>query len=436
MTGSLSQIVIPAEIRDYIAQSDAVGGELRAQPSLYDECLFVVTRIEGIADVLIKPRVPHAYAALGNLASGEIRGQWLTKVPRGTNVLHYDVRHRPGTGYPFADFTDVVPDVRRPPRNGALLLITHEPDMPQEWLAAGVAEYAGWHVTSERAVPIDLAIEPIEFGIERLDPQWPVTSLLEKRVGVVGVGSIGGVLADALAAYGVGTLDLIDPDRFLWHNQIRHVLGLESVGRKKVDAVVEHLNHRWPATKVNPHPVNVVTRAHEMRALFPELDAVVCAADGIAARRVVSHLASRAGIPAILACVLEDGAIGEVLRLRPGPRYGCLLCHRAVLAAQGGIDAEALQELDYGTGNPHRPMTAVGPDLWLVGHLAAKATVGTILEAQHGDLSHRLPGDHAVIGLRPSADLAQAPFDVAYAEQVQWSDVPAPRKNCPTCSAV
>ncbi|WP_425559020.1 ThiF family adenylyltransferase [Kutzneria kofuensis] len=46
-----------------------------------------------------------------------------------------------------------------------------------------------------------------------------------------GAGSIGGAAAHALAAYGVGRLHLLDPDRLEWHNLPRHVCGEKHVGR-------------------------------------------------------------------------------------------------------------------------------------------------------------------------------------------------------------
>lgn len=433
MSAQLTQIIVPAAVREYIDKTTYAGGELGAQYSSKDENLLVVTRVETAPNVRTKPRISRDYAALRDVSPGEVPGQWLTQVPAGTHVTHTQLLHRPGSAITFDDFSDMVPNVRAP-RGHVLLLITHECDMPKEWLDAGVPEYAGWHLTDDAVTPVSIAFEPTEVGISQLDPQWPVAQLQQMRMGVVGVGSIGGVVVDALAGYGAGTLDLIDPDRFLWHNQVRHVLGPESVGMLKVDALADRIGRTWPETHVNAHPVNVVSAAHHMRAVFPRYDAVVCAADGIAARRVVSHLARRAHIPAVLACVLDDGAVGEVLRLRPGGRYGCLLCQRAALEAAGRMDLEVQQELDYGTGDPHRPMTAVGPDLWFIGHLAAKTAVATVLEQQHGDLGHRLPGELAVVGLRPSADTPQAPFDVTAAMDVRWSDIPAPREGCPTCA--
>jgi tRNA A37 threonylcarbamoyladenosine dehydratase len=38
---------------------------------------------------------------------------------------------------------------------------------------------------------------------------------------MVGMGSIGAAAFHALAAYGVGQLILVDPDRLRWHNLVR-----------------------------------------------------------------------------------------------------------------------------------------------------------------------------------------------------------------------
>ena len=68
----------------------------------------------------------------------------------------------------------------------------------------------------------------------------------------------------------------------------------------------------------------------------------------------VSHLARRSGKTAILACVLLDGAVGEVLRLRPWPGHGCLLCQRHQLIVNSSIDPEPA--LDLATA----PVTGTG----------------------------------------------------------------------------
>jgi molybdopterin-synthase adenylyltransferase len=213
---------------------------------------------------------------------------------------------------------------------------------------------------------------------------------------------------------------------------IRHQLRPDSVGRHKVDALAETIREEWAPVDAVPHRSDVVRDADELRAIAREVDLVLCAADGIAPRRVVSHVARRAGVPAILSCVLDQGTLGEIVRLRPTPRFGCLLCLRASLAALGAMDVEADQELEYGTGEIHKPMTAMPADLEAVGVLAAKAAVATLLESKFGDRNHRLPGEYALLGLRPRGDL-KPPFDLRRAGEVRWSEIAPPRDGCPTC---
>lgn len=424
-------VLLTRDALNKIQSSTSPGGDLHLSRSTTD-AFYIVKKVEVANDVTMPVGPNHKFTAL-RWTTGDYMGQWLTAVDETVHLHHLMMEGRPGTALSWAKFHELLPQTRRPRSGVAIPLITHAPIINEEWADAGVRSYVAWSVSLDGVFPTALEVEPEKTGVWRLDPQWPVAQLQQRRIAIIGLGSIGGRVADALAAYGLGTLDLVDPDRFLWHNQVRHVLGFESVGRGKVMAMRSMLQKRWPESRVNAHPWNAVSDAHLLRGLLGEVDLVVCAADGIAPRRIVSHLARRARIPAIQACVLADGAIGEVTRYRPNRRFGCLMCHRADLLARGAIDAEADQELDYGTGVSHKPMTAVGPDLHLVAHVAAKVAVATLQESLHGDERHRLPGEHAVIGLRPTPEF-EAPFDVDAAAAITWADIPAPREQCATCA--
>ncbi|WGD45256.1 hypothetical protein [Streptomyces cathayae] len=113
--------------------------------------------------------------------------------------------------------------------------------------------------------------------------------------------------------------------------------------------------------------------------------------------------------------------------------HGCLTCRRHSLTEAGSLDPEPALDAGYGTGTRHRPMTAVGPDLHLVAHLAAKTAAATLLEhAGHPD--QRLPGEHALIGLRRQPGWA-APFDLGRTAELRWLPATPPRPGCPTCEA-
>ena len=430
MRSSDPYIVLTLEGAAKIAESKLSLGSLNIRHVPSEE-LYVVTTVETDRDIRLQVEIPRNYTAL-QWGDPLYSAQWMRPTTDHINLNHLMLLRRPSASIPFDDFRKMLPGVSDP--GGKLgLLITHDPQIPAEATEAGAAEFAGWlvHRTGVRAIAIE--VEPTVVGLAQLAGRWPIEQLAANSVMVVGCGSIGSAAAEALAGYGVGRVELVDPDRFLWHNMLRHTLGAESVGRYKVTAMKDHLAQHWPQQTVVPHRRDVVADAHYIRPIVDRVDLVLCAADGIAPRRVVSHLSRRARKAAILACVLDDGSIGEVIRLRPTPRFGCLLCLRQQLADQGAMDAEANQELDYGTGRVHQPMTAVSPDLRYVGTFAAKVAIATLLESLHGDHTQQVPGEHAIIGLRPPGDLA-APFDLSQAGDVRWSSIPRPRASCPTCS--
>lgn len=294
-------------------------------------------------------------------------------------------------------------------------------------------DFVAWAVSADNAHPLSLDLEPEHLGPACLAPQWPADDLASAHVVLVGAGSIGSAAARELAQYGVGRLSLVDPDRLAWHNLVRHTLPTRHVGRHKVEALAEELTSRWPHLRADNYALDVVSSTDLFRPLVDDADLVLCAADGVAARRVVSHIARLARKDAVLACVLMDGELGEVLRLRAQRREGCLLCRRAAQVESGAVAAEAGLDLGYGTGHQHRPMTAVGSDLHLVAGLAAKVSAATLLEARgHG--GHQIAGEQGVLRLRGGLP-HPAPFHAASTGDLVWSPADPPRPACPTCAA-
>jgi len=318
----------------------------------------------------------------------------------------------------------IIDGWRQPPADAAVAMITHAPGEVREW--------AAWSVSREYATAAMITIlrSPDTDPLAGLAPAWPLHDMSVASVAVIGAGSIGSAAAQALAMYGTGTITLVDDDRLLWHNLSRHQGSRGDVGRFKVNALADAMIARWPGTTAKPVRLNVVSDADQMRPLFDHCQVIICAADGVSPRRVVSHLARRAGKTAVLACVLLDGAVGEVLRLRPWPSHGCLLCQRQQLITQGSIDPEPALDLGYGTGDRHRPMTAVGSDLVMIGQLAAKLAVATILESA-GHYDQVITGEYAIAGLSREVDVAP-PFDVE-AGQIRWLPAASQRDGCPTC---
>ena len=135
------------------------------------------------------------------------------------------------------------------------IVITHCPKGSPEW--------AAWILAEHRAspLPIEVLFPPTKDPLSLLEPQWPLADL-NKEVAVVGTGSIGSAAALALAMYGVRKITLVDDDRLLWHNLVRHECTRTAVGKYKVDAVAEAIKLRWPASKVEPLRLNMISDAN------------------------------------------------------------------------------------------------------------------------------------------------------------------------------
>ncbi|MFF0578555.1 ThiF family adenylyltransferase [Streptosporangium saharense] len=429
MTSTL--LLLPRDgLRHLTSANAGSSGSIKFKRSEPDDLVlisFIHTAMAGFHLTL----EPKSHPMNSGLPGGE--GFWF-RVPVELHGWWYEITRRGDhVGVPFDEFAKRLPKRLIDPGAIGYFVLTYAPDADKPpYDETPVSRLVAWRVTRTGVFGASVAVEPEITGITQLHPYWPVADLSAVTVMVVGVGSIGGAAATALAGYGLGRLLLVDPDRLMWHNLVRHVLPRRYAGKYKVDALRDHLADQRGDTEITAFRYDVVDNADRIRGLLDETSIILCCADGVAPRRTTSHLARRAHTPAILACILADGGIGEVIRLRPWPDHGCLLCRRQALADGGTLDPEPALEAGYGTGTLHRPMTAVGSDLFLVGDLAAKVTISTALEAA-GNFVHRLPGEHLTVGLQARRGWT-GPFDLGYTGNIRWTPATPPRTDCPTCS--
>ncbi|MET3664199.1 molybdopterin-synthase adenylyltransferase MoeB [Caulobacter sp. 1776] len=142
------------------------------------------------------------------------------------------------------------------------------------------------------------------------------------RVLVVGAGGLGAPAALYLAAAGIGTIGLVDPDTVSLSNLQRQVLyDTADVGRSKVEAAVERLSALNPHTSVETHSVWLnATNAADLVARY---DLVLDGTDDFATRFAVSDACLAHGKP------LVSGALGrwtgQVGVFHGQPCYRCLV---------------------------------------------------------------------------------------------------------------
>lgn len=136
-------------------------------------------------------------------------------------------------------------------------------DVPAQAIAHNRLRQAAITLKAERR-------EIIRYSLNRADPTYIQTrngpdqepSLKNRRVILVGAGTIGGHLAKLLCAHGAGwgprgKLHIIDSDIFSVENIGRHTLGARSIGHCKASAVADQLRLDFPHLNIEEHPCSV-----------------------------------------------------------------------------------------------------------------------------------------------------------------------------------
>lgn len=177
---------------------------------------------------------------------------------------------------------------------------------------------------------------PQERLFHRVDGAMQGRDRLEEvRVVLIGLGSLGGTVARALAQAGLRRFVLIDPDRLSVDNICRHVGTIRDIGRHKVEVIKEMLE------AINPE-IEVTTIAKWLAWDLPWLGAGVEVERMLAEkeRTVVlmtcaAHLAERQlnaqavaqGVTVIYAAALGAAEHGRIFRVIPRetPCYECIL---------------------------------------------------------------------------------------------------------------
>ena len=170
--------------------------------------------------------------------------------------------------------------------------------------------------------------------VDRSDSWWvhgrdgnsDLTELLTSTVGLLGCGSLGSSVARLLAAAGVGTQVLIDPETLTRANTARHVLGAGNVDRSKAIGLCDRLARDFPHLAFDA----VVSRWQTMACDRPELlgncNLLVSTIGGWNEERELNdwHLAGHYLGTILYGWSEAHGVGGQAVLI--GPDSGCLAC--------------------------------------------------------------------------------------------------------------
>jgi len=187
--------------------------------------------------------------------------------------------------------------------------------------------------------------------------------LRQARVLVVGAGGLGSPAAFYLAAAGIGTLGLIDPDRVELSNLQRQLLhSTPDIGHPKVESAKVKLNQLNPDVEVRTYPIRL--EDHNAGEIFSGYDFIVDGSDNFSTKFLVNDSAikldiafSHAGIVRLqgqtMTVIPKKSACYRCLFKEPPPPEEILSCQQAgILGAVAGTigSLQATEAIKYLAG--------------------------------------------------------------------------------------
>lgn len=138
--------------------------------------------------------------------------------------------------------------------------------------------------------------------------------LFQSRVTIIGCGGLGGYLVEQLARIGVGTLVLVDPDRFEEHNLNRQLLSSpKDLGQAKVSVAQKRV------AELNPAVTAIAWQkafSQDNANLIEGSDVVVDGLDDLLVRKELALACSERNIPLVLGAIA--GWYGQLMVQLPG----------------------------------------------------------------------------------------------------------------------
>lgn len=150
----------------------------------------------------------------------------------------------------------------------------------------------------------------------------------DKKVIILGCGSVGSLVALQLAKSGVGNFLLVDNDIVEYHNLCRHQCGISDVGRYKTDALKERILNINASAKVRCEVSTVEMLRKEVfdEHCIKEKTIIVGCADNRAADVYANSIAVMYKVPFISIGFWERAFAGEIFYYLPEQNMPCYKC--------------------------------------------------------------------------------------------------------------
>lgn len=282
------------------------------------------------------------------------------------------------------------------------------PDLKDVMIITGERIRAFFLSTEANSVSEGAIITP-QPSVPRLDKDHE--ALRDRKVAIVGCGSLGSKLAVILARSGVGEFLLVDDDLFLPDNLVRHDLDWRDVGIHKVDSVARRIALVNPAASCSVRRVRLGGQESSgtIETLLESLAASDIIVDATADAKVFNYVCAAVAIskkPMVWAEVFGGGFGGLVARYRPSREPDPASMRRAIeswCADQGQVLPRPAYR--YG-GEPDSPAIADDADVTVMAGHAARMAIDLLIPRDPSIFPHSV----YMVGLAEGWIFGQ-PFD-------------------------
>ena len=267
--------------------------------------------------------------------------------------------------------------------------------------------------------------------------------IINKRVLIVGTGSVGSYCGEQLTRSGVGGFTLIDPDIVEIANLCRTTYKINDLERPKVEALGGQLLNINPLVKLTLENKSVSDfKAASLGALVKQADLVIATTDDPKAQRILNRFAYFHKKPALFVGLYKGASGGEVIFTVP-ERTACYFCASKFRHQEENM-ARVSRDVDYGTGRLMSEV-ALGTDIHHVTSVAVKMALSLLLpeDAQvklKGFLNPQIDEASNFLTLSMVPDYLFYPQVFGdtpgqYAYQTVWLK-PQRSEECPVCGSI
>ncbi len=186
----------------------------------------------------------------------------------------------------------------------------------REELALDLAHNHGISLNQVYTLAMERGICPLRYlrNMETLTVAQQLT-LAGSSVAIIGLGGLGGTIAEQLARLGIGSLRMVDPDRFEETNLNRQLLSdTTGMGRAKYEVAAERVRAVNPATQTDARGVRF--EESNGKELLEGVQVVLDGLDTMGDRIAVQRSCAALGIPFVHGAVA--GFEGRVMTIFPG----------------------------------------------------------------------------------------------------------------------